>query len=79
MTLKEFMKTIPMQQREAFACECGTTLNYLNMVRCGAKKANKSLCMAIEKRSAGAVRCEELRPDIEWKHIEDWALARKAA
>lgn len=28
-------------------------------------------CPAIERASSGAVRCETLRPDIQWSRIED--------
>ena len=28
-------------------------------------------CIAIEKATAGAVRCEELRPDIDWGYLRN--------
>lgn len=78
MTLKEFMTTIPMSRRDDFARECGTTKNYLNMIRCGKKRPNESLCIALEKNSGGAVKCEELRPDVDWAYIRSTGCECKA-
>lgn len=38
-------------------------------------------CVAIEKATSGAVRCEELRPDIDWAYLRatDCATDQKAA
>lgn len=74
MKLKDFLRSKPVADREAFAVACGTTLNYLKLVAYGAKpNVGADLCIAIERESGGAVRVEDLRPDI------DWAFRRAAA
>lgn len=42
---------------------------------CGAKRPSVENCKRIEFATGGAVRCEELRPDLNWDHIR----SRKAA
>ena len=36
-------------------------------------------CPAIERATSGAVRCEELRPDVDWAAIRGTAPAERAA
>lgn len=38
----------------------------LSQWRYGIKQVPAERCIAIEKATGGAVRCEELRPDIDW-------------
>jgi len=37
--------------------------------RYGIKQVPAERCPAIEKATGGAVRCEELRPDIDWGYL----------
>lgn len=37
--------------------------------RNGIKQVPAERCPAIEKATAGAVRCEEMRPDIDWAYL----------
>lgn len=36
-------------------------------------------CPAIERATSGAVRCEELRPDVAWQVLREDAAPAKAA
>ena len=36
-------------------------------------------CIQIEKATAGAVRCEQLRPDIDWAYLRGTATIVYAA
>lgn len=66
MCLKTYLRNMKPEERETFASDCGTTLKYMRLVAYRAKKPNAELCIAIERESGGAVRCEALRPDIDW-------------
>lgn len=35
----------------------------------GKKRVPFKRCLDIERESAGAVRCEDLRPDIDWAYL----------
>lgn len=37
--------------------------------RYGIKQVPAERCPAIEKATSGAVRCEELRPDVDWAYL----------
>lgn len=44
-----------------------------------ARKVPADHCPAIERLTAGTVRCEELRPDIEWSVLRVRGSGRRAA
>ena len=68
MSLKEFYLSMPIEQRECFAARCGTTLGQLRNVAYG-RQCGEALAINIERESLGAVRCEDLRPDVDWGYL----------
>lgn len=38
-----------------------------------------SHCVAIEKATNGAVRCEDLRPDVDWAYLRNSTKTKEAA
>lgn len=62
-------------QREDFARACGTSPQYLYMVSKGIKKPGEKLAIAIERESAGRIRVEQLRPDVDWAYLRGTAPA----
>lgn len=69
--LRTHLKRLPdPAAREEFAVACGTTINYLRKVLSRNRFVpDAALCIAIERESKGAVRCEELRPDVDWSYL----------
>lgn len=57
-------------EREKLAKRAGTTVAYLLQLAYGYKRASVQKCIAIEKATKGAVRCETLRPDIDWAYLK---------
>lgn len=41
----------------------------LSQWRYGVKQVPAERCIEIERASGGAVRCEELRPDVDWAYL----------
>ena len=39
----------------------------------GKRRVPSSLCPAIEKTTSGAIRCEDLRPDVDWAYLRGTA------
>jgi DNA-binding transcriptional regulator YdaS (Cro superfamily) len=79
MTLLEFWLSMTVEQREAFAKRCSTSPQHLKNIaydKKGIKTANESLCINIERESKGKVRCESLRPDVDWAYLRQ---TKKAA
>lgn len=66
LTLKDFLKGLCVEEREAFAKRCETTYGHLRNVAYGQKPAGEKLCILIERESARKVLCESLRGDVPW-------------
>ncbi|OTQ74725.1 YdaS family helix-turn-helix protein [Gilliamella sp. N-G2] len=70
--LRLFLKTMKPEEQKKFAFSCGTTINYLRK-----KISNRSsnlgikICIEIENQSQGKVRCEDLRPDVNWSIVRN--------
>ncbi|WP_090541094.1 YdaS family helix-turn-helix protein [Nitrosomonas sp. Nm132] len=69
MKLKDYIKTIPLEERDVFSAKCGTSFAHIRNIAYGYKKSGESLCINIERESGGTVKCEELRPDVDWKYL----------
>ena len=69
MELKTYISLMSIGEREVFASKCDTTHAFLRNVAYGQRRAGESLCINIERESAGSVTCEELRPDVDWAYL----------
>ena len=70
MELKTFYLSMKPDEREAFALRCDTTLGHFRNVVYG-KSCGEKLAVNIERESLGAVRCEELCPDVDWAFLRN--------
>lgn len=68
MTLKDFYLSLSSEERIFLATRCDTTLGHLRNVAYG-KPCGEKLAVSIERESKGAVRCEDLRPDVDWAYL----------
>ena len=75
MGLKKFWDELTTDERTAFAERCGTTFGHLRNVAYGYKHCAESLAIAIERESNRTVRCEQLRPDVDWAYIRGSSAA----
>lgn len=71
MTLLELLKSKTVPEQEAFAEACGTSVQYLFHVARGDKKVGPPLIINIERESGGVIRCEDLRPDVDWNYLRN--------
>lgn len=71
MDLKTYLKTMSLAEREEFAKRCGTTAGHLRNVSYEDRTCGESLAIAIERESGRDVRCEELRPDVDWQFLRN--------
>lgn len=48
------------------ALELGISASYLSQMATGYRPVKPAFCPMIESLTGGLVRCEDLRPDIDW-------------
>ncbi len=69
MTLSECLKTMNKEGLEAFAHRCGTSVGQLKQVAYGNRRASAGLAVCLDRETGGVIRCEALRPDIDWAYL----------
>jgi DNA-binding transcriptional regulator YdaS (Cro superfamily) len=72
MLFKPYFLSIPVAEREAFACRCGTSVAHLRNIAYG-KTCGEALAIAIDRESSGRVPVEDLRPDVDWSYLRGTA------
>lgn len=77
-TLKEYLSGLPVADREQLAQRCETTYGHLRNVAYGLKSAGEKLCINLDRESGGAVRCEGLRPDVDWAYLRSTPSVKEA-
>lgn len=75
MNLLDYLKSLTNEQQVAFAAQCQTSGGQLKQVAYGHRRASAALAINVERASGGEVRCEDLRPDIDWAYLRGTAVA----
>ena len=68
MKLREYMNLEGVQPTR-LASMLGVAPAYLYQMATGIRSIAPARAIEIEKATAGAVRCEELRPDVDWADL----------
>jgi DNA-binding transcriptional regulator YdaS (Cro superfamily) len=66
MTLKDYLDGLPRGGQSAMAKMLGIAPAYLYQMANGMRPISAERCPQIERLTDGAVRCEDLRPDVDW-------------
>lgn len=69
MKLLDYLKALEAEDRASIAERCGTSVDYLFQIAYGKRTPKAALAVAIERESAGQVRCETLLPDVDWDYL----------
>lgn len=67
--LRAYLRTLDVRAQHAFANRCGTSLGYLRKALSVKGRLGEHIVIAAERESGGKVRCENLRPDIDWAYL----------
>lgn len=67
--LLKYLNSLNKADRSAFVAACKTSEGYLRKAISKGQSLGEGLCIAIERESARAVRCEDLRPDVDWAYL----------
>lgn len=73
MDLKLYLEGLSSEERETFAIACDSTVGHIKNVSYGYRTCAEKLAIAIERESGGKVRCEILRPDVDWQFLRNTA------
>lgn len=67
--LLTYLNGLPKADRLAFVARCETSEGYLRKAISKGQRLGESLCINIDRESGGAVRCEDVRPDVDWEYL----------
>lgn len=74
------LKTYLAEHKQVdLARKLGVTQGAVHQWAVGLSRPSAERCIQIEKATAGAVRCEQLRPDIDWAYLRGTATIGYAA
>lgn len=76
--LRTYLNTLGTQAQLDFAARCQTSVGYLRKAISAGQKLGESIVIAIERESAGAVKCEQIRPDVDWAYIRGTGKRKRA-
>lgn len=71
--LRTYLNGLSTDEQTKFAERCETSVGYLRKAISIGQKLSEKLVISIERESEGAVRCEELRPDVDWQFLRNTA------
>lgn len=77
MELKSYLAELSGPEREAFAAACDCALGHLNNITSNTRTCGEKLAIAIERETKGKVRCEDLRPDVDWAFLRGTSRQRR--
>lgn len=67
--LTDYLNGLPPDMQADYARRCGTTVGYLRKAASIGQRLGENLCIALDRESDGVVRCEKLRPDVDWAYL----------
>lgn len=71
MNLNDYLSSV--ESGNALARKLGVSAVIVSQWRTGVRAVPAERCPAIERATAGAVRCEDLRPDVDWSYLRGTA------
>lgn len=67
--LRAYLKTLSPDDQARYAQRCGTTIGYLRKRLSVGGRIGESIAIALDRESEGAVPCDSVRPDVDWKYL----------
>lgn len=77
MNLPDYLSSEPGSQAR-LAKELGIPAPLLSQWKTGERRVPAERCPLIERATNGAVRCEDLRPDVDWAYLRGTAAVNSA-
>lgn len=67
--LLDYLNSLPPPERDDFARRCETTIGYLRKAISVGQRIKAETCILIERESGAVVKCEHVRPDVDWATV----------
>lgn len=67
--ITQYLNSLSKDDRAAFVLRCDTSEGYLRKAASIKQNLGIALCVALERESNGALRCEGLRDDVDWAYL----------
>ena len=77
MKLREYM-SLDGVKPTSLASKLGVAPAYLYQMATGIRSVSPERAIEIEKATSGAIRCEDLRPDVDWAYLRGTAPTPQA-
>jgi len=74
-SLRKYLNSLHADEQAGFAVRCGTSIGYLRKALSKNQRFDVALAAALVRESRGAVRIEDLRPDVDWSVLRQGAAA----
>lgn len=68
-TLRTYLNSLTPDEQGEYARRCGTSIGYLRKALSKKQRLGEQLTIALERESTGAVRCEDILPDVDWEYL----------
>lgn len=76
--LRKYLNSLSSIELQVFAAKCGTSIGYMRKAISIKQDLAERLCINIDRESNGVVRCEDLRPDVDWAYLRGHEITEKA-
>lgn len=73
--LLTYLNSLPKAERHEYVTRCATSEGYLRKAISKGQRLGESLCINLDRESSGVVRCEDLRPDVDWAYLRSTQVA----
>lgn len=67
--LIDYLNGLSTAEQAAYAVRCGTSVGYLRKAASVGQRLREKLCIKLDRESGGVVRCDVLRPDVDWGYL----------
>lgn len=67
--LLAYLNSLTKAERLELVTRCETSEGYLRKAISKGQRLGERLCINLDRESGRAVRCEDLRPDVDWAYL----------
>ena len=67
--LLSYLNSLTKAERLELVTRCETSEGYLRKAISKGQRLGERLCINLDRESGRAVRCEDMRPDVDWAYL----------